>query len=120
MSRVDNNEIPAVATVSSAVSEQLLRLNDSTQVNGFIQRGNISDLIHKSVALIRELFPKLRAIVLEVSSDPEEPAEWIVVRVTSAAPRAELTSAYRQYVQRWVRETPPDKRHLVRLSYTSV
>jgi hypothetical protein len=99
--------------------EQVLTINDSPQVSDFIRRNDIAALLHKAVTLVCELFPKLRAVMLEASSDPEESAEWIVLRVTSAAPREELTPAYRRYIQRWVRETPPEKRHLVPLSYTS-
>lgn len=119
MTRVDCKEIPAIAAVSALLPEQLLTTNDSTQVNDFIRRKDIATLLHKAVTLVCELFPKLQALMLEPSSDPAEPAEWIVLRVTSAAPRAELTAAYRHYIQRWVSETPPEKRHLVRLSYTS-
>lgn len=120
MSKVDFGEVPELAAVSGMLPEQILSINNSMQVDDFIHRNDIAALIHKAVMLIRELFPKLCAIQLEVSSDPEEAAEWIILRVASGAPRAELTSAYRQYVRRWVRETPPEKRHLVRHSYTSV
>ena len=51
--------------------------------------------------------------------DPEEGVEWLVVRVTARATPQVLTAAYREYVARWVRETPAGKRHLVRLSYAS-
>ncbi|HTU89755.1 MAG TPA: hypothetical protein VMF69_06645 [Gemmataceae bacterium] len=119
MTRVDCKEIPAIAAVSALLPEQVLTTNDSTQVSDFIRRKDFAPLLHKAVTLVCELFPKLRAVILEASSDPEESAEWVVLRVTSAAPRAELTAAYRHYIQRWVRETPPEKRHLIRLSYTS-
>lgn len=120
MTRVDYKEIPAIAAMSALLPEQVLTTNDSPQVSDFIRRKDIAALLHKAVTLVCELFPKLHAIMLEASSDPEEPAEWIVLRVTSAAPRAELTTAYRHYIQRWVRETSAEKRHLVRLSYTNV
>lgn len=119
MTRVDYKEIPAFAAVSAMLPEQILTTNDSTQVNDFIRRKDIATLVHKAVTLVCELFPHLQAVLLEASSDPDESAEWIVLRVTSAAPRAELSTAYRHYIQRWVRETSPAKRHLVRLSYTS-
>lgn len=119
MTRLDYKGIPAFATVSAILPEQVLAINDSTQVSDFIRRKDIAPLLHTAVTLVCELFPKLRAVTLEASSDPEEPAEWIVLRVTSAAPREELTIAYRHYIRRWVRETPPEIRHLVRLSYTN-
>jgi hypothetical protein len=120
MTKADYKEIPVIAGISSLQHEQILTINDSPQVSDFIRRKDIASLLQKAVALVCELFPKLRAVILEASSDPEESAEWIVLRVTSAAPHTELTPAYRHYIQRWVRETPPEKRHLVRLSYTSV
>jgi hypothetical protein len=117
---VDYNEVPTIAAVSAMLPEQLLTINDSTQVNDFIRRKDIAPLLHKAVTLVRELFPKLQAVMLEVSNDHEESAEWIILRVTSAAPHAELTTAYRSYIRRWVCETPAEKRHLLRLSYTNV
>lgn len=119
MTRVDYKEISAIAAMPAVLPEQVLTSNASPQVSDFIRRKDISTLLHKAVTLVCELFPKLHAVKLEASSDPEESAGWIVLRVTSGAPRDELTSAYRHYIQRWVRETPPEKRHLVRLSYTS-
>lgn len=119
MMRVDYKEFPAIAAVFAMLPEQLLTINDSTQVSDFIRCKDIATLLQKAVTLVCELFPKLRAVILEASRDPEESAEWIVLRVTSAAPRAELTTAYRNYIRRWVRETTPEKRHLVRLSYTN-
>jgi hypothetical protein len=89
-------------------------------VRDFISHKGLADLTQKAVGLVREVFPQLRAIKLEVSRDPEESAEWLVLHVTSAAPCAELAPAYRQYIRKWVSETPAANRHLVRLSYTSV
>jgi hypothetical protein len=119
MTRVDYKEIPAIAAVSAMLPEQVLTINDSTQVSDFIRHKDIATLLHKAVTLVCELFPKLHAVILEASRDPEESAEWIVLRVTSAAPHAELTTAYRSYIRRWVRETSAEKRHFVRLSYAS-
>jgi hypothetical protein len=80
----------------------------------------LTALTHKAVVLVGELFPNLCGIAWEVSRDPEEPAQWLVLRLTSTASRVELAAAYRQYIRRWVRETPADKRHLVRLSYSNM
>jgi hypothetical protein len=90
------------------------------QVADFIRREGIDANVHKADSLVRELFPQVRTVRCEVSRDPEESAEWIVVEVASTASPAELTAAYREYIKRWVRETPPEKRRLVRLSYTRV
>jgi hypothetical protein len=119
MTRLDYKEIPAIAAASALLPEQVLSITDSAQVSDFIRRTDIATLIHKAISLVGELFPKLRALMLEASRDPEESSEWLVLRVTSTATRAELSIAYREYIRRWVRETPPEKRHLVRLSYAN-
>lgn len=119
MASLGYNEIPAIAALSALLPGQMLTITNSTQVDDFIRRTDIATLIHKAVTLVGELFPKIRVVMLEASRDPEESSEWLVVRVTSTATRADLTAAYRDYIRRWVRETPPEKRHLVRLSYTS-
>lgn len=92
---------------------------NAPEIRDFVRREGLAALTQKAVVLVEELFPRLSGIVWEESHDPEESVQWLVLRVTSAAPRAELTAAYRQYIQRWVRETPADKRHLVRLSYSN-
>jgi hypothetical protein len=86
----------------------------------FIGREQVASLAEKALSLVREVFPQIQAIQLEVSRDPDEAAEWLVLGVTAAAPRSELSAAYREYIRRWVRETPPEKRHMVRLSYAGV
>ena len=100
-------------------THQELEASTSPEIRDFVRREGLAALTHKAVVLIGELFPKPCGIVWEVSRDPEESVQWLVLRVTSTAPRAELTAAYWQYIQRWVRETPADKRHLVRLSYSN-
>jgi hypothetical protein len=120
MTRVDHKSNSIADTAVIAGTSQILAINGSPPVTEFIRRNDIVTLLNKAVTLVCELFPKLHAVMVEASSDPEESSEWIVLRVTSAAPRGEMNSAYRRYIHRWVRETPPDKRHLVRLSYTNV
>jgi translation initiation factor 2 gamma subunit (eIF-2gamma) len=102
------------------VGREILRCDDVPLVQDFIARNGILPLVQKAVELIGELFPQLREIKLEVSLDPEESAEWLLLRVASTASLADLTSAYRRYIRKWVSETPAEKRHFVRLSYTSV
>ncbi len=115
-----NRRMPRKSVLIDKASEQTLTIGNPSQVRGFVRRKGVTRLAQKAIGLVRELFPHLRSIALEISRDPDERAEWLVVRVAAAAPRAELTPAYRQYVSRWVREAPPEKRHLVRLSYTGV
>jgi hypothetical protein len=105
---------------SGKAPQQVPAIHTPSPVKDFIRRKGVARLSRKAIGLVRQLFPQLRTIELDVSRDPEERAEWLVLRVCAAAPRAQLTLAYRQYVSQWVRETPPHKRYLVRLSYTSV
>lgn len=111
---------PAVLSSLSGVLPEPALIIDDDQARDFITCEGVKGLAEKAVCLVREVFPQLRSATLELSRDPEEAAEWVVLRVTSAAPRADVARAYRQYVRRWVREAPPGKRHLVRLAYTGV
>jgi hypothetical protein len=94
-------------------------LRGASDSSEFCRRMGIEPLRDKAIALVKEEFPSPQTITLRVSRDPEEEAEWLTVEVTARAEPAELKQAYRRYVARWVRETPPDKRILVRLSYSA-
>ena len=92
-------------------------MGDPNAVEAFYRRHEAKLLLHKALILVGEVFPNLLQIALEVAADPEEDVQWLVVRATADAQPAELRAAYREYVKRWVMQTAPDKRSLVRLSY---
>lgn len=77
----------------------------------------IEDLRDKSIALVQEVFPHPQTIEMEVKQDPEECANCLTIHVSVPGDRAVLRAAYNQYISRWVRETPSDKRLYVRMSY---
>jgi hypothetical protein len=90
---------------------------DIEGVRDFIRRMDIAELVKQARQIAAEVFPKVISIHLEISHDPEEDAEWVAVRVKADACVADLLAAYRQYTERWVRESPPAKRYLVCLTF---
>jgi hypothetical protein len=77
----------------------------------------VEGLVNQAIGLVGSSFPGVKQISLEVSQDPDEGAEWIIVRVVADAPPAALRHSYGQFIRHWVWTKPPDKRSLVRLSY---
>src|SRR5262245_10326140 len=98
---------------TGAEGAQAPAVERSDAVKDFLQRTGTEELAETAIRLVCELFPQPHTIELGVSRDFEENSEWLVVRVTAHANRQALTAAYREYVARWVRETPADKRHFV-------
>jgi hypothetical protein len=72
-------------------------------------------LVRQAIRLVLETFPRLESLTIQAVQDSEEDSEWLRLTVTARLDSAELQRAYYAYLERWVRETPPDMRHFVRM-----
>ena len=92
--------------------------DDPIGVREFCARNAV--LLHAEAALMtaRACFADIETIKLCVRQDPEEDAEWLLVKLAVRGSRDQALASYRAYVQRWTGSVPLPQRGLVRLSYT--
>ena len=79
MVSMDFEEVPAAAAISGLLPERVLDMNNSTQVADFIRRKDIKISSRRPLPSSANCFHNSVPLVLEVSSDPEESAEWLVL-----------------------------------------
>lgn len=86
---------------------------DPEAIADFHRRRGTEELARQAVQLVQDTFSELQRITLQVVRDQEEDAEWLRLTVTARLAPTELRCAADAYLRRWVRETPPELRHLV-------
>src|SRR5262245_34166065 len=102
---------------SKAPERVLEYAEECAGVRAFCDRHQLWPQVASALNLVQECFGPVEGPSLRVRRDPEDDAEWLLIRVLARGTPEALGEAYRAYVRRWVAEQPLPQRDMVRLSY---
>lgn len=94
--------------------------DDPSGIRAFCLRYGIESHLKTAVELAKKCFPSAVRFRIEPRQDPEEDAEWLVLRASVKGGVKEVLKAYDGYIDQWVRLAPPSERGMIRLSYNLV
>lgn len=91
--------------------------DDAKGVKEFCRLHDLSAPLMTALNLANAMFPAVQCLRVGVREDPENGAEWLIVRVVAGCSPEEAQQAYMRFIASWVASVPRFKRGLVRLSY---
>jgi hypothetical protein len=73
-----------------------------------------------AIDLIKQYFPKVQDLHLQLDQDPETGDEWLVLDITVQGEVDDVLESYEAYTSQWVSSVPWPQRDKLRLSYNII
>lgn len=83
----------------------------------FCIRYDLSACLSVALGLLRDSFPSVKRLRLQLEKDPDISEEWILIDFDVQGEGEDILDQYDRYTERWVRSVPWPQRDKIRVSF---
>jgi len=112
LNQLDN---PLIYTAISSTEHSLYR-----EFCDFFGHRELSTYLHVAIGLLKESFPNVERITLQIEQDPETDDRWILISFDVIGEVEDVLSRYDHYTELFVKSVPWPERDQIRVAYNII